>query len=344
MTRAAARPSAVERRIIDRTPDPALTARFAADLRPLWPEGQGGDVRLGLAVSGGPDSLALLLLAAAALPGRVEAASVDHGLRAASSDETAMVAALCADLLIPHETLPVAVAPGNLQDRARGARYAALSDWCGRRGLAALATGHQLDDQAETLVMRLNRGSGLAGLAGVRARGSVAASKLPVLRPLLGWRRAELAAVVAGAGLAPAQDPSNEDERFDRVRIRHALAAAEWLDPIGLATSAARLGQAESYLAEQIATAWEARVSRDKETFVFTPGPSDYEALEIARRIVAAMGAAPVRSEVAALVARLRRGENASLGGVLVRVINARWVFACEPARRSADPNSQVHP
>lgn len=341
MTRAAARPSAVERRIIDRTPDSALSARFAADLLRLWPEGQGGDARLGLAVSGGPDSLALLLLAASAFPGRVEAASVDHGLRAASSDETAMVAALCADLLIPHETLPVAVAPGNLQDRARGARYAALSDWCGRRSLAALATGHQLDDQAETLVMRLNRGSGLAGLAGVRARGSVsgAARNLLVLRPLLGWRRAELAAVVAEAGLAPAQDPSNEDERFDRVRIRHALAAAEWLDPVGLATSAARSGQAESYLAEQIANAWEARVSRDKETFVFTPGPSDYETLEIARRIVAAMGAAPVRSQVAALVARLRRGENASLGGVLVRVINARWVFACEPARRSADPS-----
>ena len=82
-----------------------------------------------------------------------------------------MVGRVCTALDVPHETLTVTVPPGNLQQGARIARYAALAGWCDRGGLGALATGHQLDDQAETLVMRLNRGSGLAGLAGIRPRG-----------------------------------------------------------------------------------------------------------------------------------------------------------------------------
>lgn len=290
---------------------------------------------LGLAVSGGPDSLALLLLAAAALPGRIEAATVDHGLRPESAGEAAMVARVCAELGVPHERLRAQVEPGNLQDRARAARYAALADWCERRGLAALATAHQLDDQAETLLMRLNRGSGLAGLAGVRARGTAPGRALPLLRPLLGWRRAELAAVVEAAKIAPARDPSNQDHRFDRVRIRAALVAIDGLDPSALAQSAANLGEAETYLGQKLDEVWAQRVSRDGDGIRFMPGPSDFEGGEIARRIIALLAKRPGRSEVAALVMRLRRGENASLGGVLARVQpDGRWCFASEPPRR----------
>jgi tRNA(Ile)-lysidine synthase len=93
-----------------------------------------------------------------------------------------------------------------------------------REGLDALATAHHADDQAETLLARLNRGSGVAGLAGVRARGIVPGTRLPLIRPLLGWRRADLGEVVAAAGLTPVQDPSNSDDRFDRARIRKALS------------------------------------------------------------------------------------------------------------------------
>jgi tRNA(Ile)-lysidine synthase len=278
--------------------------------------------------------MALLLLAAAALPGRVEAATVDHGLRAESAAEAASVAALCAELAVPHATLPVAVPAGNLQNRARAARYAALAAWCDARGLAALATGHQLDDQAETLVMRLNRGSGLAGLAGVRARGTVPLTLVPLLRPLLGWRRAELKALVAAAGVEPARDPSNEDARFDRARIRTALAEADWLDPIGLAQSAALLGEAEAYVAERIEAVRTQRGPRDGDSARFTPGPSDFEAGEVVRRIIAGFGREPARSDVAVLIARLRRGENASLGGVLARAVEGAWVFEFEPPRR----------
>lgn len=312
-----------------------MRARFAADLARLWPKGEDGGERLGLAVSGGPDSMALLLLAAAALPGRVEAATVDHGLRAESAGEAAMVARVCAGLDVPHQTLTVTVAAGNLQHRARAARYAALAEWAASRGLSALATGHQLDDQAETLVMRLNRGSGLAGLAGVRARGVAPGSELALLRPLLGWSRAELADIVAAAGLEAAQDASNADERFDRVRIRKALGQADWLDAEGLARSAALLAEAEGFVNEAIAELWQERVRQSPEGWRFTPGASDFAATEIARRIIVELGGEARRSEAAELVTRLRRGENASLGGTLVRVRGEEWVFEKEPPRSS---------
>ncbi|MGD9665700.1 MAG: tRNA lysidine(34) synthetase TilS, partial [Novosphingobium sp.] len=173
-----------------------LIARFAGDLAQLWPEGG----KLGLAVSGGPDSLALLLLAEAVAPGRIEVATVDHGLRPESADEADMVAQICAENRLRHETLKVTVPSGNVQDAARGVRYNALADWATRRGLDAVATAHHADDQAETLLMRLNRASGVAGLAGVRARGKIPGIDVPVLRPLLGWRRAELVEIVEAAG------------------------------------------------------------------------------------------------------------------------------------------------
>ena len=170
--------------------------------------------------------MALLLLAAEALPGQIEAATVDHGLRRESADEARMVAAVCHAMDVPHAILPVAVSAGNLQSEARTARYAALAGWVHGSGLGALATAHHADDQAETLLMRLNRASGVAGLAGVRARGVVPGTNMPLVRPLLDWRKQELAAIVSAAGIEAAQDPSNEAERFDRVRVRKALAAA----------------------------------------------------------------------------------------------------------------------
>src|SRR5947209_3432189 len=150
-----------------RSPPPASVERFAADLARLSPPAG----RLGIAVSGGPDSLALLLLAAAALPGRIAAATVDHGLRPEAAGEAAYAGGICDALGVPHRTLRVRVARGaSVQARAREARYAALAAWAGQEGIEALLTGHHVEDQAETLMMRLVRGSGLAGLAGIRAR------------------------------------------------------------------------------------------------------------------------------------------------------------------------------
>ncbi len=248
-------------------PPRELIERFARALARLWPEGG----QLGLAVSGGPDSLAMLLLAEAAIPRRFEVATVDHGLRPESAAECATVRELCAAKRIPCAVLRVLVQGGNVQAEARGARYAALGQWAADRGLSAVATAHHADDQAETVLMRLNRGSGVAGLAGIRERGTVPGTDLPLLRPLLGFRRAELAEVVAAAGLAAAQDPGNADERFDRVRLRNILAGSDWLGVIALATSAANLADADEALEWAARREWDERVRRGRRDGALSP-------------------------------------------------------------------------
>ncbi|MFP5395222.1 MAG: tRNA lysidine(34) synthetase TilS [Alphaproteobacteria bacterium] len=313
-------------------PDPELTARFAGDLAALW----AGKGKLGLAVSGGPDSLALLLLAHAALPGRIEAATVDHGLRPESAGEAAMVAAVCARLGVPHQTLAVEVAQGNIQSQARTARYAALAGWMAEQGIEALATAHHADDQAETLLLRLNRGSGVAGLSGVRARGLVAGTRLPLVRPLLGWRRSELGQVVAAAGIEPVMDPSNENDRFDRVRIRKALGGADWLDIPALAQSAANLADADAALEWAMAREWDEAVSKGPMGYTYRPRAPRAIALRVLARLVTELdGEAPRGSAVARLFDSLVARQPASIGGLVARAMPDGWSFTKAPKRRA---------
>jgi tRNA(Ile)-lysidine synthase len=227
-------------------PAPDPVARFRRDVEAL----AGGEPeRLGLAVSGGPDSLALLLLSAAAFPGRIGAATVDHGLRRESAAEALHVENICERLGCPHAILEVEVPAGRagLQGEAREARYAALARWAASDGISHLATGHHADDQAETLLMRLQRGSGLAGLSGIRPLRRD--GDLPILRPLLGWTKAELVHIVGQAGIEAADDPSNRDPRFDRAAMRAFLRENPQLAPRRLARTAAALGEAEEALA-----------------------------------------------------------------------------------------------
>lgn len=285
----------------------------------------------------------MLLLAKAAIPTRIEAATVDHGLRQESTREAAMVAELCAAYGIPHRILTVKVAQGNLQDRARAARYAALGKWCRERKLGALATAHHADDQAETLVMRLNRGSGVAGLAGVRARGVVPGSDIALLRPLLGWRRAELAGIVTQAGLEPARDPSNEDPKFDRARIREALALAGgpagWLDIDAIAQSAAHLADAEAVMAWATQREWEEAVKVGEGQVHYRPRAPQPIRIRIVARAIGMLGAEPRVSSVVKLLQRLQNGKDATLGGVVARVAPDGWTFRREPPRRVEGPD-----
>ncbi len=199
-------------------------------------------------MSGGPDSLALLLLAAAARPGAIEAATVDHQLRSESATEAAFVADICKGLGVLHATLPVNVARGSsLQAQAREARYEALGQWAAERQLDAVATAHHADDQAETLLMRLARGAGLSGLGGARRQRPLIRG-VALIRPLLGWRRAELAEIVVAAGITAIDDPANRDPRHDRSRIRGVLGEADWADPARLAASARWLAEADEAL------------------------------------------------------------------------------------------------
>lgn len=199
--------------------------------------------RFGIAVSGGPDSLALLLLAHQAFPGRVAAATVDHRLRPESTAEAQQVATLCAEIGVPHTILtPCGPITGSLQASARAARYALLEAWRTDLGIDWLMTAHHADDQLETLVMRLNRASGVAGLSGIRPRHG------RVLRPLLAIRRSALVDLVTRHGWTAIDDPSNRDDRFDRARVRKALAVGDLLDADAVAQSAAVIADADEAL------------------------------------------------------------------------------------------------
>jgi tRNA(Ile)-lysidine synthase len=311
---------------------PEQAGRFAADLARLWPEGG----RLGLAVSGGPDSLALMLLAQAAIRGRFAVATVNHGLRPEAAGECAMVEQVCAERSIPCAVIAIEVGAGNVQAAARAARYAALAEWAEDSKLSALATAHHADDQAETLVMRLNRASGLAGLAGVRARGKAPCSRLALLRPLLGWRRAELAAIVAGSGLAPALDPSNADEAYDRVRVRNALAGAEWLDVEALAASAAHLADADEAVAWMVEREWDENVSVVDGAIRYEPAAPRAVVLRVVARIVSGFDGQARGGAIAQLVEQLEEGAGGNVAGVAARVEKGGWSFRPETPRRGA--------
>lgn len=196
---------------------------------------------LGVAVSGGGDSVALLMLLHRAGVS-IKAATVDHGLRPEAATEALGVAKLCAALDVQHEVLVWAPdIQGNLQKAAREARQSLLASWAQREGLSDIVLGHTLDDQAETVLMRLARGSGVDGLAGMAAKRCE--SGLCWHRPLLGARRAELRAYLRGIGVGWVDDPSNDDLRYDRIKARQAL---EVLAPLGL--GAARLVETAAHM------------------------------------------------------------------------------------------------
>jgi tRNA(Ile)-lysidine synthase len=319
-------------------PEPALVERFARDLDALIAPG----LRFGVAVSGGPDSLAMLLLAVAARPGEVECATVDHALRPGSRREAEMVAQLCELLGTRHQILTVEwpqEPKTAIQEHARAARYALLADWAGQRRLGAVATAHQIEDQAETLVMRLARGSGVRGLAAIRPYSVVPGSRIPLIRPLLGWRRSELKAICEAAGLEPALDPSNEDEQFERIRVRRALGQAEWLDPTALAASARNLADADAALDWSMRQEWDRAVTNAGAEIVYRPTDAP---TEIRRRIVAEAvsrlategQASPLRGgELDRLLSALAGGGSATIRGVRCSGGDL-WRFSRAPARR----------
>jgi tRNA(Ile)-lysidine synthase len=325
-------------------PEPALIERFRADFDALVEP----DSRVGIAVSGGPDSLALLLLAAAARPGQIEAATVDHGLREESRDEAAFVAGMCETIGIPHSTLQVEwqTRPATaIQERARHERYALLSVWAKQHKLDAVATAHHADDQAETLLMRLNRGAGARGLAGMRPIATVPGSRISLVRPLLGWRRVELEQICTSAGIQPVADPSNADQQFERVRVRQGLADAPWLDPAAIARSADHLAQADEaldWMAESLALV---RVTDDREALRIDP---DGLPPELRRRLLLLAFARfevaePRGTELSRALAALDATQTTTLAGLKLEG-GRSWRISRAPPRRSEIARSATEP
>ena len=189
---------------------------------------------IGVAVSGGGDSVAVLLASvewARRRKAAVFAVTVNHGLRPEAAKEAAFVADLCGQLGVAHQILDWTDRPatGNLQMAARDARLRLISAWAHDLELRYVMLGHTLDDQAETVLMRLARGSGVDGLAGMSARRSH--NDIVWLRPFLDVRRADLRQFLEARGQSWIDDPSNDDARFDRVMMRQAL---ETLMPLGI--------------------------------------------------------------------------------------------------------------
>jgi tRNA(Ile)-lysidine synthase len=176
-----------------------------------------------VACSGGPDSLALAAALSVEAPRggrRGGAVVVDHGLQAGSADQAAQAATVCRQLgLNPVDVVAVSVDQDHLgpEGAARAARYAALDEAAERVGAVAVALGHTLDDQAETVLLGLSRGSGARSLAGMAAKRGL------LVRPLLGVRRRTTVAACSALGLRPWQDPHNDDPRFARSRVRAEL-------------------------------------------------------------------------------------------------------------------------
>jgi tRNA(Ile)-lysidine synthase len=207
--------------------------------------------------SGGPDSLALLHVAHHQALDPV-VVHVDHGLRPGSDADTETVADQAGRLGVPFVAETVRVPAGaNLEARARDARYAALERVRRQRGAAVTLVGHTADDQAETVLLNLLRGSAAAGLGAMPARRGV------LVRPLLGVRRADTEAVCAALGLVPVRDPTNDDRAVRRNWIRHEVlpllsdGARRDLVPV-LARQAEVLRAESEYLDELADAAWPA--------------------------------------------------------------------------------------
>ncbi len=323
-------PPQKQKQVADRDSADRLVGDLTALVGPDWHR-----FHYGVAVSGGPDSMALLWLMASLLPGQVWAATVDHGLRKGSDEEARMVASFCSREHVPHSTLrPAAPIKGSLQAAARAERYQLLEQWRDANALDHIVTAHHADDQLETIVMRLNRSSGVGGLAAIRARNGV------VLRPLLPWRRADLVDVALENDLPFVDDPSNSDNRFDRARLRQALRSQTVLDPAAAARSAGWLAEADEALdwaVERVIASW--------------PDASDIAVIrddgyppEMFRRIVAQR----LRSNTPQLalrgasldgvIAAMREGRRAMVGALLIDAVRGLegtiWRISAAPRRK----------
>ena len=332
----------------DGPPVKALSARgFARRMAALGLCPADGPVAV--AVSGGLDSMALVLLAAGWGP--VLALTVDHGLRCGSREEAERVHAFLRTRGIDHRILRLApddLPPGHgsLEARARLARYAALEEACAAAGIRHLLLAHTLEDQAETVLLRLLAGSGLEGLAAMAERAPpLVVPDGPVrLRPLIGVSRARLAPIVAAAGWEPVQDPMNADERFARVRVRRWLAAA----PDGgraarrIAAVARKLARAQAALDAAIDALLEGCLTLSPAGFArLEPSPlrdaPEEVALRALTRLIRHVGGAvfpPREAAVRRLLAHVtgERFAGATLAGVLLVPWRGRILLCREPA------------
>lgn len=286
---------------------------------------------LGIALSGGGDSTALMHLAAGWARPRgiaLHAATVDHGLRPGSAAEAEAAGRAAQGLGIAHAVLRWGgPGPGNLMAQARSARLHLLGDWAREQGLGAVLLGHTRDDQAETVLMRLLRGAGVDGLSGMaparRAHGML------WLRPLLAVSRADLRELLRVRGASWIDDPSNDDPRYDRVRLRRIMAALD-LPAEALARSADNLRDARlalDHAARHAAagfTACRGTLCLPQQAFATAPAELQRRLIVAGLQWVTGADHPPRHDAIARLLSHLADGQPATLAGVIITPAAAR--------------------
>lgn len=230
--------------------DPVTTDEFFRLMKSAGIHPDGG--RVAVAVSGGADSMSLALLARSW--GDAVALTFDHGLRAESADEAQRVACWMYDRGVTHQVLGRrGIRPSSdIQAAARNARYTALEGWCRQNKVATLLLGHHLEDQAETVIIRLARGSGIDGLSAMsKVAPPITGDSSPrLVRPFLEIPKSRLRATLNILGQKWIEDPSNQQREYLRIRVRDFLATTdiEGLTPARLAKTAASMRRARTAL------------------------------------------------------------------------------------------------
>lgn len=295
---------------------------------------------IGVAVSGGSDSLALLHLLAefAQTHGStLHAATVDHGLRPEARVEAAMVASHCARLGVGHSILTWKGWDhrGNMQDEARKARYRLLAAWGRNLEVPTIAVGHTADDLAETFLMRLGRRAGVDGLAAMPPR--FARDGMSWVRPLLKVRRTDLQNYLSEKGIPWVNDPSNLDDRFDRVRMRKALTILSELgvdaDAIGdvarnLSAAKDALNHQMKNLARDIITLRSGAVAIDEARLAQQPSEMRRRLIVHALKWVNGAYYAPRSRAVSDVLTALDQAPSATLAGCELRRKGKKiWIF-----------------
>ena len=295
---------------------------------------------LGVAVSGGGDSMALLHLmhVMCTLHGtKLRAVTVNHGLRAEAASEACVVSKYCATLGVPHDTLlwDDWDGKGNLQSVARDARYKRMTIWAHEHGINTVALGHTADDQAETFLMRLARRSGVNGLSGIPRR--IVREGTTWVRPLLAASRDDLRSYLSAQQIDWVEDPSNEDTTYERVRARQTLHLLQ------------NLGITAAVLSDVTEQMKDARKALDWQTFLAAREIAEIDAGavvlcerklrilpdEIQRRLmvhsvnwISGTNYPARRAAVANMMSGLRKGQAGTADGVHARRVGGRiWIF-----------------
>ncbi|WP_411819488.1 tRNA lysidine(34) synthetase TilS [Hyphococcus formosus] len=306
--------------------------------------------KFAIAVSGGRDSIALARLAAGyakATGAEVLALTVDHGLRPEAAKEAAKVSQWCAAMGLSHRLLRWAgeKPQTGIQAAARSARYRLLIEAAQSDGCEAILTAHSLDDQAETVFMRLGRGAGPRGLSAMKEETWVAAGAgepIRLLRPLLGFRRLDITRFLDEAGQDYVDDPSNDDPTYERVRARAVIGALEeqnLLTAAALAKTAEEMGRAHRRHCAQEEAAFEAQDGKFYRWGGVSLNPDPKTDLDVMtgllRRLIYSVGGAvhyPNQDQARSAYSQVTATGTATLGGALLKMRKDMLWIIREPA------------